>query len=1849
MDSSSDEAVDCGGKERLYHNSDDSATTLTEVRNDSPELLKTVDDTGPTSHTFTTSAFLNVAAEDRLSLILLAWALLLYRRALIEEESTLSWRWTNLSEKGSETSLSTITTASECPISDLLEAIRQSQNTVTATERGLGDGVTLSCKAAANTQDCVGLSLDVLINDDAVNISVSDRSDSITTEMAMIQVHAFADILESIATNSNQTAAAAISVKERELSQVWQWGSTVPPLLDRGMHEYFVENAQLHPEKSAIVSWDGALSYGELDVLSTNLAVHLSLKGVGLGAAIPFCFEKSAWTVVAVLAVMKAGATFVLTDPTQPEVRLQTIAEEIGARLILTSIKHAELGARIAPSAEVVAVGPEMLRSLPTKSLSALAPVPGSATMYIIFTSGSTGKPKGVMLSHENYTSGAIPRAAAVGYRSHTRVLDFASYAFDVSIDCMLCTLATGGCICVPSNEQRMNDLSGTIREMGVNMVHTTPSVARVLDADIIPSLEVLGLGGEALSARDADRWNQQTHVINAYGPSECTVGCAINNNIAPGRSYVSLGRGVGAILWIVDPENHNELVPIGAEGELVVEGPIVGLGYINEPEKTASVYIEAPSWLRRGTQVHAGRSSRLYKTGDLVKYDPDGSGCVVFVGRKDQQVKVRGQRVELGEVEHHLRSKLPPKTAVAAEVIKPGGGGGDPTLVAFIAEHDASEQSTQEQPAQFSPDMKNLLGGMDATLAADAPVYMIPSAYIPLNEMPIMVSGKTDRKQLRALGSAMSRQQLTKWRVSSRNRRYPETETQKRLAQLWRTLLHDEEDPSLDDNFFTLGGDSIKAMKLVTAARAAGLSLTVASVFANPTLAEMASQIGQAVSVVEEIAPFALLGSAWTAQEACKECAQLCNISEDAIEDILPCTPLQEILMAVSAKVTEAYVAQRVLKLDSLAAAAKFRAAMEKTVAECPIFRTRIVHLPNHGLVQVVSSDQVQINDDQNLKEYVQRDQLQAMELGSPLARFAFVNDMESGSTYFVLTMHHALYDGWSMPLIVDRMNRAYRGLDTHRTAGFPAYIKYLQSMDRESSERYWREHLRGASNQQFPTRASPGYQPKPDSLRETYVQLGDATGCTSTTVATAIRAAWALVSSEYAATDDVVFGETLTGRNAPIPGVEEIEGPMITTVPVRVKIDRRLGAAEFLQDVHRQAVERIPYEHFGLQNIRKTSSDGRKVYSNMFTGLVLHPYVEAAEDAVSAEEPAKGLVPVGDAEAAREALKFNSYAVMLVCTLDPKGFLIMASFDSSILPGTEMDDALLRLKTLVQQFCQKTEAGLSELSTPVMNEVLSASRPAQQDRSNDIAAPPSGNTDNHRIRQLSSVWSRLLEIDQADIEPSDSFFDLGGDSIAAMKLVSEMRQAGFALSVADIFNTRRLTQMASILKDTTAPKQTSTSISPFALLETDDPNQFVEESIRPHLSMKDKEIEDVLPTRPLQEVAVEGTICLPRFSARYELFYFDGAVDKRRLFDCCQRLVDQTEILRTIFVKANERCWGVVVKDINITVTEYDVGGDVDAFAKQLCNLDVETKMPLGSPFCKFMFVQGEGDRSCLIFRISHAQYDEICLPIMLRQLSQMYEGKPVEDGKPFSSFVRHVVRENIPQGIPYWKKLLRESELTRLAPAQPLLSRRPVAFHKAVDISKRPKDFTLATFPTAAWALCLAKRLGLKDVTFGEVASGRNTGLDTADRIIGPCWQYIPFRVKFEPGWVAPDLLHAVQQQHIASGQFEGIGLPEIVKKCTDWPKTTDWFDSVVHQDVAHVEQLSFASGSSRMETVYPHLEPLREWKVQAFNHGNEMVLEIVTRESWEEYGKSLLDGLVTAFEQLVGCSPDQQLLD
>ncbi|KAF5854744.1 hypothetical protein ETB97_012310, partial [Aspergillus alliaceus] len=541
---------------------------------------------------------------------------------------------------------------------------------------------------------------------------------------------------------------------EEDIDDIWTWNATLPATVNACVHDLIAERTQQQPDAPAICAWDGKMTYHELDELSTRLAHHLAGLGVGRDTIVPLCFEKSIWMPVSMLGVMKAGGASVALDPSQPIERLRSIVGQITCTIILSSVANRALADKLGVK-NLMFVDGAILRQLqiPGKCLSAVDP---SSWLYVVFTSGTTGKPKGAIITHSNFSSAIKHQQHILCLDSTSRVFDFASYAFDTAWSNILHSFTAGACLCIPSETARRNDIAGSMEEMAITYVDLTPSTARLIDPATVPNLQTLILGGEPMTTEDIATWANKVDLKNLYGPAECSVTATAADVDQRSGEAASLGCGIGLNTWVTEVYEHGRLAPIGAIGELWLEGPLVGQGYLADPVKTTASFVEDPPWLLRGGPGYPGRRGRLYRTGDLVRYNEDGT--LVFVGRKDAQVKIRGQRVELGEVEHYVRRNIAEgfEQSVVAEVIIPQANN-NPALAVFVAIGEAMNK----EPHGVKTTLRDITQGLEERLAEQLPGYMVPIAYIPIDKIPMTVTGKTDRRQLREIGEALTLEQL--------------------------------------------------------------------------------------------------------------------------------------------------------------------------------------------------------------------------------------------------------------------------------------------------------------------------------------------------------------------------------------------------------------------------------------------------------------------------------------------------------------------------------------------------------------------------------------------------------------------------------------------------------------------------------------------------------------------------------------------------------------------------------------------------------------------------------------------------------------------------------------------------------------------------------------------------------------------------------------------------------------------------------------------------------------------------------------------------------------------------------
>jgi amino acid adenylation domain-containing protein len=1001
------------------------------------------------------------------------------------------------------------------------------------------------------------------------------------------------------------------------------------------------------------------------------------------------------------LAVMKAGGASVAIDSSLPEERLRSIVEQVDAVIILSSSNNQELAGRLTqrPTVVVDAGHFNTLSTVEHRVQQQLSDVQPWNKLYVVFTSGTTGTPKGAIITHSNFSSAIRHQQAGLGFTSSSRVYDFASYAFDISWFNFLNTLTAGGCLCIPSAFEARNDIAGSILSYNATFVELTPTVASTLRPSDVTSLKQILFSGELLTGHLASLWAKQVLTLNSYGPTECirTTFEVMNQGSV---TAPSIGKGVGLCAWIVRPSDHNVLVPVGVVGELLLEGPLVGAGYLGDLEKTTTAFIENPAWLLRGAPGQPGRHGRLYKTGDLVRYSPDGS--MIFVGRKDAQVKINGQRVELGDIEYHIRMSLPSDSEVQilADIIIPHDSE-KAILVAFIQitdtadATDATEMTTKIEN-KLQDNVNKLTVGLDDRLATTVPAHMIPLVYIAVKSVPMTATGKTDRRNLRAMGERMTIEELTRLNGPGSKRLLPTTLMERKLQELWSTVLGIKADRiGANDSFLRIGGDSIGAMRLVGVLREQNLHLTVADIFKQPRLRDMARIVHEfSKDDNQKIQPFSLLRTGLDLQIVRKQIAVLCDVDMEQIEDIFPCTSLQEGLFALSAKRPGDYIAQFVFELKSTIDIDVFRSAWEELQRTTPILRTRIVNLVEQGLVQVVVQREPNAGL-YSLGRYTQAVKQLNIDFGSPLMRVAIVEGHENesgedkgkGKRFFIWTIHHALYDGWSMPLMIERLSHAYYSRTTLSNLRlFQGFIKHIINIDQSRARDFWETQFKDLRTEIFPSLPSPTYQPRSDTSITYYFQNLEWPE-TDVTASTVVRTAWAILIAHYTDSDDIVFGVTVTGRQADISGIDQMAGPTIATVPVRIVLDREETLDRLLLRVQAQAVEMTAFEQIGLQNIRRISANAERACAFQ-TLLVIHSSDEASDEqtALFTNNNTNNSIDKGESIAASE---FDTHCITIDFHLQDRGSQLQIEFDSAVINKEQINRLAKQFEFTLRQTC--------------------------------------------------------------------------------------------------------------------------------------------------------------------------------------------------------------------------------------------------------------------------------------------------------------------------------------------------------------------------------------------------------------------------------------------------------------------------------------------------------------------------------------------------------------------------------
>ncbi|TPX07060.1 uncharacterized protein E0L32_011048 [Thyridium curvatum] len=1029
--------------------------------------------------------------------------------------------------------------------------------------------------------------------------------------------------LEPIMAANKSTTSEHSAQIGTDLLLLKSWNSKTPAAVEECIPHRVRSVASRHPLAPAVCSWDRNLDYGQLDMLSDCLAYKILTEyGIGVEMIVPFACEKAASAIVCLLAISKCGAAFLPLDTTYTPDRLVTVLEDANASLVLVNSLSILAKMRACTSQAVVLVDlDDVIKESLARSASEIRSelvsvlVKPCDAAYAVYTSGSTGKPKGILVEHRSIATSAVGHAQRLGITERSRMLQLANFAFDLSLGDIMYALFSGACLCMPSEKERTDDIAGAINRTKANFLWATPTHATLLTPEDAPTLRTMSLIGEPMRQGNMETWASHVRLTNSYGPAEAAVMVSCRD-VAIGDNSQDVGYPSCCRFWVVDPDNHDELVSIGTTGELIIEGPVVARGYINNPEATAAAFINPPAWTNSPEFTSLNLASqRFYKTGDLVTQM--GEQSFICEGRKDTQIKIRGLRIELGEIEYHLNHHAEQGWNWVVEVIRPSCSE-DACLAAFFQVEGLDSAGVAGSTDGGSGCGIGLLQPLPekASAAKDmlsrtVPAYMVPDYFIHLQKLPTTSSMKTDRRSLRAIAAGLSKADLLAFRALEKPHsleHHHAIEYRKEVAdgevfmqQAWAEVLGiSAEVISADDDFFQVGGNSIRAMRLVARLRKAGRELSVVDVFDASRLADMTSKTISSPSAGHLPAddPVSMKKAPITAgSDAMPRLAEMGKkwtwLKSENIESVRPATDTQAWMLAVSNIEGHGFddgvslIPSPGHTLDL----SKLQEACQQVLRQHAILRTVFVQHDSQ-LFQVILREppveQVHAwpNDRSKDREWSISGQ---SGLFKTLPHFHLSSDGGTSCHKLELRIHHALYDAISLRCLLQDLSAAYAGqaLATRPTS-FHEWVSHVTSEETANAKKFWKGLLRGSMSYSLSPHISSPVSGNPADSKLRISVPSKVLQVTNGTAAMILNAAWGFVLAHVLEQQDVIFGYISANRySARLPGVEQVAGPCINILPVRVHLNGNLTAEGIVSELQRQSRDSMEHQHLGYRSI--------------------------------------------------------------------------------------------------------------------------------------------------------------------------------------------------------------------------------------------------------------------------------------------------------------------------------------------------------------------------------------------------------------------------------------------------------------------------------------------------------------------------------------------------------------------------------------------------------------------------------------------------------------------------------------
>ncbi|MEU5837256.1 amino acid adenylation domain-containing protein [Streptomyces diacarni] len=1495
------------------------------------------------------------------------------------------------------------------------------------------------------------------------------------------------------------------------------WNDTAtdfaPP---RPVHELFAERAARTPHAVAVRDAGGELTFAALEARANRLAHHLVGLGVAPGTLVGVCAGRGLDAVVALLGVLRAGGAFVPLDPAYPTERLRVMLEDAAVPVVVT---EEWLLDRIAGyDAVTVCLDRDLLlRELPVRPPN--VPVTPEDLAYVVYTSGTTGRPKGVMVEHRHVHHMVHAWDRRYGLTAlRPRALSVSSISVDLFFSDFLLSALFGGTmvICPQDAVTDQVALTDLLLQSRAQLMVTVPTLARAVVAELTwrgvrpEDLRVLMVGSEGWPADAATEilagLAPETVVVNAYGSTETTVDSTVfqlGRDPLGDAAFVPVGRPLANTrIYVLD--GRMRPVPTGVAGECYIGGDGVSRGYLGRPELTAERFLD--------DSFSSEPGARMYRTGDLARWRADGN--LECLGRVDDQVKVRGFRVELGEVEAVL-ARHPAVAEAAAAVHKDDGR--PARLVGYVVPAAGRTPSTSEL----------------RTFAAERlPAPAVPATFVRLDALPMTPSGTVARRALPAPAHTQD---------SARPYAPPASGTELLLCEIWQDVLGVAR-VGMHDNFFELGGDSILSIRVISRIRAAlGLAPSPRQLFDTPTVAALAAVLAEGAASSVADPP---LEPADRAEPLPLSAAQL---RQWFLHDFDPDSSEYHIVTG--------------LRVGGELDVAALRQALSGLVARHAALRTTYVAVDGGarqtvnpaGEVPCAVTDLSGVPEEQRedaLRDHVERAAARPFSLTEGPVLRADLFRLAGGDHLLLLVIHHIATDGGSMTVLREELGVLYgaalNGAEPDLAPLPVSYVDYaawqrrmLTGPSLDIHIDYWRAQLDGVRPLELPTdRPRPSVRESAGRMLLIEIEPRVATGLKDlarrhdATLFMVLTAAVQLLLASWTGQRDIVVGTPSAGRSQ--QELEGVVGLFVNTVAVRSTVDERQTFGDLLDAVRSTVLE--AFEHEGVpfdrlvEVLRPRRDPSRNALVEVFVGLEADRSAPTELSGLTVTE-----VPFFSGDVSHD-LSFDFVD-------RPDGLRAAVGYSTALFdPGT-VERLAARFQELLAAVLEDHRA-LADLKpveavrgrlSAVARDAASAVEPAGVDEEQAPVAYRAPGTEVERA--LAEIWAGALGVSRVGTD--DNFFDLGGDSLLSIQAIQRMRRAGLLLTTKDLFVHQSIGPLAALAEERGAARPAGKGPAPVAY---DDGAP--------------------IPLTPVQRDYFAAGPLVPHHFTQSVLVELHPDTDEAALRQALTALFVHHEALRHRFVHEGGvwRQYATPPRPVDL-LQRHDLSSlSADARASAMAELaaaaDAGIDLAAGEPLSALLFHSGPGERPALFLTVHHLVVDGVSWRILLADLETGYiqarDGKPVSLDTPSSSFgqwahrlARHVADGELDGQAEYWQALPTATETPRDGDGPATVeSVRTVTVELPEDLTEVLLRRSAGVFRTrfqevlyAALAGVLARWTGGRQVVFDTEGHGREELFDDLDlsRTVG--WFTTEYPVALDVGedlddW--PALIRAVRRQ-------------------------------------------------------------------------------------------------------------------